>query len=63
MHERLRKCTPIARDRTLQTSVQTAATIFCQQIQNQVRVAPIVFLFARFRRTNLSGMADSAFDS
>jgi hypothetical protein len=38
-------------------------TIFCQQLQNQLRVAPIMFLLPWFRRSNRRGMADLAFDS
>jgi len=37
--------------------------VFGQQLQNQVRIPLIIFLFARFRRTDLRGMADSTFDS
>jgi hypothetical protein len=38
-------------------------TVLCQQLQNQVCVASVMFLFAGFRRANLGWMANPAFDS
>jgi hypothetical protein len=38
-------------------------TLLCQQLQNQLRVAPVVLLLAGFRRANLRRMADPALDS
>src|SRR5215471_6573810 len=37
--------------------------VFCQQLQNQVRVAPVMFLLPGLRRSNLGGMADLTLDS
>ena len=37
--------------------------LFYQQLQNQFRIATIVFLFARLRGANLGGVPDLAFDA
>jgi hypothetical protein len=37
--------------------------VFYQQLQNQIRISPIVFLLSRLSGANLCRMADHTFDS
>jgi hypothetical protein len=48
--------------RLLRRQPDRRKAVFRQQLQNQLRISPIVFLFSWFAGSNLCRMTDSAFD-